>query len=183
MNYKVFVLGPSKSGKTTFAKCFPKLKHIEASTPYRKAFEQERPEISTDSPLWRDEITKFGIHKKLAMPDFCINYVKGEIEKTRFESQIISGIRNPRDFVSLFDYTMDYVVYLQPATTGYSSFDSGLDVIRNYIDWLHVNGLYKKDEKMFYLYPYVDQKTTLYEAVQNLAKEFLITENEFFKMP
>jgi len=59
------------------------------------------------------------------------------------DNVVIDGIRNPRDFINLFNPNKDKVVFVSKEKTEIKStiFEKGIIVIKEYIKWLEENNL------------------------------------------
>ena len=126
---KIFIIGYSNSGKSTFAKQFKKFKHISASSwTSRFGFDK------TD-PSYRRNVTEASTKALKENPDECIDHIKEAIKTA--ENVVIEGIRNPRDFFNLFNPTCDVVMFLKPEGIGISNqFDMGVNLIQDSVAWM-----------------------------------------------
>jgi hypothetical protein len=142
----VFVLGPSRSGKTPMARHLAAatgLRHVKAGAWVRERF--ARPAPADDAPdaeraAFVAAITRFAIDELRADPWVSIDHLAAAGLDV---PSVIEGIRNPMDFVHAFDPRHDVVIWLDAANIAITptAFERGLDVIDAYLAWLAANGL------------------------------------------
>lgn len=136
---KIFVMGSSGTGKTPFATHVAARLHI----PHVRASEWVRRLFRDPGNMTRDEhiaaMTKFSTETLAQDPDACIRFLRDQTK----QPCVIEGVRNPRDFIALFDPRKDVAVFLSKAnhTVQRTEFETGLDVIRDYVAWSAKNGL------------------------------------------
>ncbi len=134
----LFIIGASGSGKTTLTNLFYYRDKISASGWIESKFPEEYKNRLNDKS--RKDITKKSLDSLKEDPNICINYIRNH--NLNYNDFIIDGIRNPRDFISLFDCNKDTVIFLRRlATPAANSFETGIYVIENYINWLISNNL------------------------------------------
>lgn len=101
----IFIIGPSRSGKTTLANHFVKkgYNHIQAS----KTLKEQYP-ITRNEEYGKYVSRLTGISKQLLEenPDHFIDYIKFNM----IENNVIEGVRNPRDFCFLYNPNIDKVI-------------------------------------------------------------------------
>ncbi len=136
-----FILGQSYTGKSPLAKEVARLtgaQHIMAS-------EWVREEYSVPHGTREDfiaGITAYSLQRLQEEPNVCVDYIHAHYDLTR--SSVIEGVRNPQNFVHLFDYRHDHVIELIHVGNPYpkTTFEEGLSVIGSYLDWLSKCGLF-----------------------------------------
>ncbi|TSC82432.1 MAG: hypothetical protein G01um101419_588 [Parcubacteria group bacterium Gr01-1014_19] len=139
---KIFVIGMSNSGKTTLAKKIAELYGLEclsASEWVRTA----SPEFA-DGPKSDDQVaamTEFTIATLKKNPKITVDFLNDKYDLTK--SYVIEGVRNPGDFIRLFNPVTDYVVFITNNNNALKAtlFEEGIGVIRKYLDYLSSNGL------------------------------------------
>lgn len=144
-NFKnIFIIGPTKSGKTTTAKQLanilkrPEDSVISMSEFFRKAFEDK----NVYQNISRDDISKFSL--TILQKDININlkYVEEKNKNLGYDQYIYEGFRNPYEFMKLFNPETDFVFFLNPSSTMTKGFYSstfektGLATISKNILWL-----------------------------------------------
>lgn len=143
---KIFLMGLPGSGRTTVAKSFDSTtyKVIDAFTWYQKAF---------DTNSLNEEQAADLISNQLKInPLLFINKIKDDItlfnQVDKVNNFVIDGIKSPRDFIDLFDYNKDYVVFLNRIDNNFQYKDHdtiAISVMRDYCYWLSSADLLPKD--------------------------------------
>lgn len=140
----IFIIGGSGSGKTTISKtllsCLPfeNTKYIEASS-YLKTF-LDYPVIS-DNDNRSKKLTKFSLKKLKENPNCIVSLIQKDLDA---EINIISGIRNPNDFIKLYDPLKDLVIISTAKTK--TPFESvGIKAILSYLKFVSKFNLNKID--------------------------------------
>jgi len=156
---KIFIVGAPQSGRTTVAKALCQSKdyqYIEAVSWVRSTFrepkEGEYPQQYSDEfHAWFSQRLK--INPNLITDNICnsINaYGKYAEDAYRF---VIDGIQSPRDFVSIFDYNKDLVVFLNRTNNEaeYRDYQNiGVSVMRDYCFWLSSADLLPREQWLEY---------------------------------
>jgi hypothetical protein len=142
----VFVLGPSRSGKTPMARHLAAalgLRHVKAGAWVRERFATPAP--ADDAPdaeraAFVAAITRFAIDELRADPWVSIDHLAAA---GLHVPSVIEGIRNPMDFVHAYDPRGDVVIWLDAASIAITPtpFERGLDVIDAYLAWLEASGI------------------------------------------
>jgi hypothetical protein len=149
----LFVLGRSRTGKTPFAAQVALAlgcPHLMASEWVRKRFPPAR---FPDRQSLVDALTRFAVEELKRDPRACIDYIRTHHDLGRFN--VIEGVRNPHDFVHLFDPRRDAVVFLEHTANELrpTAFEGGLGVIETYLDYLRDAGLLSRPDVFVYRYP------------------------------
>jgi len=126
-------MGQSRTGKTPLSARIAaalEMTHIQASEWVKKRFDGTP---YTDRNAYVQAITRFSIEELQREPYACVAYIDHRNDLRR--DCVVEGIRNPHDFVHLFDPRADVAVLLNhvgnPVTR--TAFESGLDVIAEYL--------------------------------------------------
>ncbi|MCA9679356.1 MAG: hypothetical protein H6708_04760 [Kofleriaceae bacterium] len=143
---KVFVLGRSASGKTPMAQRLAAalgLAHVPASAWVRARFpgaDRRGDGTPATRQAFVEAITRFSTVELARDPFVCLDHLAAHHDLT---ACVIEGVRNPFDFVHLFDPRTDAVVTLAHGNTALTAtgFEAGLDVIDAYLAWLDGCGL------------------------------------------
>ncbi len=134
---KVFVLGRSGCGKTPFAKRVAEAtgaNHVMASEWVRSRFPL------TGGPGTRDDhiaaLTSFSVEELRRNPAVCVEFLAAKHDLTK--PSVVEGVRNPYDFIRLYDPRTDVVAFLENRANALkeTEFESGLGVIRAHLEFL-----------------------------------------------
>jgi adenylate kinase family enzyme len=152
---KIFVIGMPESGRTTVAKELCQLKnhlYIDASSWTKSTFRDQLP--NEHDQQYQDEL-HYWINNRIKLdPNLIISNVNNSINGYNWESKssdlvfVIDGISSPRDFISLFDFNKDLVVFLNRTgnQSEYKDYESiGVSVMRDYCFWLASADLISKE--------------------------------------
>lgn len=141
--HQVFLIGPTKSGKSTLAQKMVEHGFIiyEAGAWARKNFQEEFPgNYDEMCPKFKDELTKFAMSK--LEKDYLYSFKKYQefLEAHPNEKKIvIAGVRNPDDFINMQAISpKNHVIFLQTSkkhTGSLAKFESGISVIFEYVKW------------------------------------------------
>ena len=138
---KIFVIGNSGVGKTPLSKEIENrygFKYISASRKIKTLIPSKILTLKKiDRKKYTNEITAFSLSLLRKDPFIIINDLRME------DNVVIDGIRNPRDFINLFNPNKDKVVFVSKEKTEIKStiFEKGIIVIKEYIKWLEENNL------------------------------------------
>ena len=140
---KLLILGPSQSGKTTLAKQIAQtygFAHISASEWIKQSWPPS-PEDFPHRNAYIQAITDYSLTALRQSPHACIDYIRDRLPHSG--STVIDGIRNPHDFIHLFDWQSDRCLSLiyQHCPVPSNEFEQGLVVIEAYLNWLLTNRL------------------------------------------
>lgn len=123
----LFIIGSTKSGKTTLAKTIAESNHIEASYDLKEKFPIKSYEDKSDYVC---RITQEAINILKEDPDYFYNHIKSKIVNDKLN--VISGVRNINDFIKLFNIETDKVLLLN--CSPFTLFEEyGLNAIVDYI--------------------------------------------------
>ena len=134
---KVFIIGATKSGKTTLAEKLSKkynFKHIKASALIRDIFPKNESDFKSKQEF-TEAITKFSLDINRKDPYIVSRYLR--TSNNLDQNCIIEGIRNPNDFFELFDIANDKVILLKHENNDLkeTEFEKGIEVIKDYLLW------------------------------------------------
>jgi hypothetical protein len=171
---KVFVLGRSRTGKTPFAKRVAEATgaaHLMASEWVRSRF-PDTGHATRDAYV--QAITAFSLEELRRDPSICVDYIRAHHDLTR--PCVIEGVRNPYDFVHLFDPRADQVVLLDHRKNDLTEtvFERGLDVIRRTLDHLAATGLLARPVVAF-------AYDEIWEGVEAAIHDFLAAHGDALK--
>lgn len=160
---KIFILGRSGSGKTPFARKISQaldFQYIPASEWVKDLFDR----TIEDRNRYIETMTCFSLQALRQRPTRCIEFIKSRYDLCT--PSVIDGIRNPHDFINLYDPTVDLVVFLECLAnhTHETVFEKeGLKVIRQYLEFLNKTGILAQQEGTStvknYVFDYYSQNT------------------------
>lgn len=138
----VFFIGPTKVGKSTLAwtLCFETpdvyLVPVQASKWIK---EQYSAASFASYPEYVAFLTQKSRELLAKDPDCAVKRIKQSFNCCG-GGCLIEGVRNPRDFMQLFDYRKDLVVFLsRNGMEVVNEFEEGIEVIKQYVKWLEKN--------------------------------------------
>lgn len=129
----VFLIGMPQSGRTTVGKAIDSFSYVHISD-----------NLNILAPFKSEEKHSFILDSLRLNPNICIDECKYDLINNFY---IVDGIISPRDFITLFDYNKDVVVFLnrmdhQPEYQDYQNI--ALAVMRDYCFWLSSANLLPK---------------------------------------
>ena len=159
MNY--FIIGNTKSGKTGVAKIlqrkYKNLDFLSASEMIKIEFIKKYPERFENLDDYVKTITDFSVDLLQKDPKANAKYLKVKLQQSKQnkgKSFIIDGLRNPIDFMEIFNPLEDVIIYIDNydriPKTNFEEY--GINAIRSYFGFLTVNGMLKN--KIIHLYGY-----------------------------
>lgn len=176
----IFIVGLPRSGRSTVAKAlienYPNWSYIDAVSWLRLEF---RPQKDNEHlHQYEDEFQNSFTQKMLSNPSFVSERVNKLVLLDRNKSNfIIDGIISPKDFVSLFDYTKDVVVFLNRIDNDYDMVDHeniGISVIRDYCFWLASAGLINKNKWLEYNFKISGEQSEFVKALGSKNSVFIV---------
>lgn len=134
---KIFIIGISKTGKSTLSKYLSEkynIEHIQASKSIRNTFKYKEEDYNSQQEFI-EAITEYSIKLNQKEPYFISNYIINNYNLKK--DVLIEGIRNPNNFFSLFDITKDKVIILDYLNNKIekTNFEQGIDIIKEYLKW------------------------------------------------
>jgi hypothetical protein len=150
---KIFVVGLPRSGRSTVAKALMEAhgyRYIDAMSWVRSSFRKSEP--GEHPHQYEDAYQLHLAQLRLDDPWFVTDYIVEEIH-SRTEIFVIDGLTSPKDFVELFDYQRDIVVFLNRTDNEHEYRDHeniGVSVIRDYCFWMSAAGLLRKERWLEY---------------------------------
>jgi adenylate kinase family enzyme len=144
---KIFIIGLPRSGRTTVAKSIVEAQgfhYIDAMSWVRSGFRQ--PIVGEHPHQYEDEYQQYLTKRMIVNPDFIRDHIRemmkvAEDPKATF---VIDGVASPQDFMSLFNYLEDMVIFLNRTDNDHDYRDHeniGNSVIRDYCFWMSAAGV------------------------------------------
>lgn len=157
---KVFIIGLPKSGRTTVAKALnkevPDSCYVSAFDWLLSTFREANPKETSEE--YRLAFFDFVNTRLILNPYLLIDNLYDVIDVNKKEASkfIIDGLNSPKDFIHLFNYNEDMVVFLN-RTNGpdyIEGFDQiAVNVIRDYCLWLASRNLLQKTSWLEFNFP------------------------------
>src|SRR5579885_3440038 len=154
---KIFVIGLPKSGRSTFAQALAqhnKTQYIDATTWIRSTFRERRD--GEHIQQFEDEYHRYLSMRMMVNPWFVVDHVFDQIkihQEEKIKHFVIDGLFAPKDFVHLFDYREDMVIFLNRTDNETETKDHetiGVSVMRDYCFWMSSANLLPKDRWIEY---------------------------------
>ena len=133
----IFVIGKSKTGKTTVSSKIAQaldIQHVTVSTIFREIVNEN------DFETRQEFIEKISYVSETMIehdPYVVVNYVNSMTANT---SSVVEGFRNPFEFIKIFNPSEDKVVFLnggKHVLSYQSKFENGVDLIYKNLKWMH----------------------------------------------
>lgn len=180
---KVFIVGMPASGRTTVAKALcqdKRYRYVDGSSWVKSTF---RPQKEGEHPQqYHDEYHTWFVSRLKHNPDLCLHPMTDAM--TFYEAiggeeydYIVDSIVGPRDFVNMFDYNEDVVVFLDCInnTTEYKDYENiGVSVIRDYCFWLSAASLLPKDRWLEYKFQIPGEDSSYVKVLGSKNSVFIV---------
>ncbi len=177
---KIFIIGLPASGRTSIAKSLSEGNYcyVDAGswlkTSFRPPQEKEHPEHYHDAyHVWL-------VNRMKEHPNLVVDNVTEAIHAYHDDSKIfiIDGVTSPRDFAALFDYTRDFVCFLNRTDdqeTRVKDYEKiGISVIRDYCYWLAAADLLVPERWHEYNFRITNTATERFRAMGSKNRVFII---------
>lgn len=153
---KIFVLGLSNSKKTDFCKalydeCNLDINYIHMTDWVKSTFRAIKPNESEQD--YELDFIKYLLFRLNINSNLLLNNALDILKVNEKNISIIEGFFSPKDFISLFDYKNDIVVFLNRVdnTKSFSPEEYlSFGIIKDYCYWLSLNNLLPKDKWIEY---------------------------------
>lgn len=177
----IFLIGLPKSGRTTMAKAITESgthKYIDAASWVKATFRERQPKEPLQQYL--DEYYSYLAKRLNANPYFVMDNVYDlmksyEEEKLPF---IVDGLFSPKDFVHLFDYRADVVVFLNRTDNeGEHHRDQdaiGVSCIRDYCFYLASANLLPRNRWLEYNFKIPGEDTDFVKQLGSKNSVFIV---------
>lgn len=135
----IFIVGLPVSGRTTVAKTISNnlgFFYIDSASWLKSTFRDQNVEESDQQ--YTESYNTYLVNRLKLDPDLFSRNIK-DIIKSSNDTFIIDGLLNPRDFIQLFNYNEDVVVFLNRTDNEAEYKDNeniAISVIRDYCFWV-----------------------------------------------
>ncbi len=135
----IYIVGYTGSGKSTLANEISDLDGTHVIYFPHSVGQYFKSLVAPATPDYTQAVTNKSLEILAKDPDFVIKYYKSK-GNCHGGGVIVDGLRNPRDFIHLFDHNSDLVVFLdREGLEAKTEFETGVDVIKEYVGWLNSN--------------------------------------------
>jgi hypothetical protein len=147
---KIFILGRPESGRSTVAEALCQDRqycYVDGSHWVKQTFRPKRDEEHIEQ--YHDAYHQYFVDRLMGDSNLCLRNIQDTILSNPSDRYVIDGIVAPRDFVTLFDYNHDFVVFLnrngeeEIQMKDYEKI--GVSVMRDYCFWMSSAGLFTKE--------------------------------------
>lgn len=151
---KIFLIGLSKSGRTTIANSLAEIEgnyYISAMDWLRSTFRSRQDK--EDHLDYERSFAEYLSERIKVNPYLIADNIEQIIKSCPSKNYIIDGLSNPQNFTKLFDYNQDMIIVLNRLDNDVDSTDQdniALNVIRDYCYWLSSMNLLPKDSWVEY---------------------------------
>lgn len=180
---KVFIVGMPESGRTTVAKALcqdQRYRYVDGSTWVKSTF---RPQKEGEHPQqYHDEYHTWFLDRLKRKPNMCLDHVTDAIAfyegvcGPEFDI-VIDGVVGPRDFINLFDYNEDIVVFLDRTNNAseYKDYENiGVSVIRDYCFWMSAATLLPRERWIEYKFQIPGEESDYIKALGSKNSVFIV---------
>lgn len=156
---KIFIIGLPKSGRTTIAHALvegDRRAYVDAASWVRSTFRSRRDDEHVQQ--FEDEYHRYLSMRMMVNPWFISEHVWDQIKVAEADKKkvfIVDGVFAPKDFIQLFDYREDVVVFLDRTDNEAEVRDHeniGVSVIRDYCFWMSSASLLPRERWLEYKY-------------------------------
>jgi hypothetical protein len=151
---RIFVIGASHTGKSPLAKRLAEalgVRCVSAGAWVRERFAEPRPAddaSASERSSHVEKLTAFALAELRRDPHVSVASLAARLRPD--EDAVIEGMRNPYDFIHVFDPRTDHVIALFGPPAVASPFDRGIDPLLAYLDWSIEMGLCDAKRKRVY---------------------------------
>ena len=177
---KVFIVGLPKSGRTTVAKALVKAhdwKYIDAMSWVRSTFRAHKD--GEHLQQYEDDYQQYLTKRTMINPWFVSDHI-AEMMRVGGDNNnifVIDGVASPKDFVSLFDFREDIIIFLNRTDNEYEYRDHeniGTSVIRDYCFWMSAAGLLTKNRWLEYNFKMLGEDSNYIKAMGAQNSVFIV---------
>lgn len=177
---KIFIIGLPKSGRTTVSQAIAAhfhARHIDATSWLKESFRarQEGEHIHH----YEDDYDNFLSIRRLTNPNLITNHVRDTIKSYQEVDNIfvIDGMASPKDFIEMFEYRQDVVIFLNRTDVEAEFKDHeniGISVMRDYCFWMASAGLLPKNRWLEYNFKIPGEEADFVKELGSKNSVFII---------
>lgn len=176
---KVFILGLPETGTDSVAQALcqdTQYCYVDGFNWTRQTFRSIRDEEHIEQ--YHDEYHRYITNRLLNDADLYLRNIIQTIKSNQSNHYVIDGMATPRDFVGLFDYTQDYVVFLNRIDNedvrikDYEKI--GVSVMRDYCFWLSSAGLLNRSRWLEYNFKMINGDPNRFKEMGSKNSVFIV---------
>jgi hypothetical protein len=175
---RIFIIGLPKSGRTTVSKAVAEaggFGYIDAMSWIRSTFRPRKE--GEHSQQYEDEYQQYLTKRMMVNPNFISDHVQEMMKVGGHDNFVIDGIVSPKDFMTLFNYQQDIVVFLNrtdedPEGKDYEKI--GVSVARDYCYWMSAANLLTKDRWLEYNFKIPGEDSAFVKAMGTHNSVFIV---------
>lgn len=173
---RVFIVGLPGSGYDIFSKAlFQELgmPYIDACSWVKYIFRDKKP--SEHEQQYQESFDEFLTERLKIDPDLYLNHITSSLQIYQ-DNVVISGLYSPREFIKLFDYTKDIVVFLNRTDIDSVKEENsiGISVIRDYCYYLASCKLLPRERWIEINYKLAGEESDFVKALGSKNSMFLV---------
>jgi hypothetical protein len=177
---KVFILGLPESGRSTVATALcqdSQCCYVDGSHWVKQTYRSKRDNEHIEQ--YHDAYHQYFVNRLMSDPDMCIRNIEDTILSVQSNFYVIDGLASPRDFATLFDYTQDFVVFLNRTdnedvrSQDYEKI--GVSVMRDYCFWMSSARLLPRNRWHEYNFKIVGGPVDRFKAMGSKNSVFVVS--------
>lgn len=176
---KIFILGLPQSGRTVVAKAISqnnKYYYIDSSHWFKDTY---RPKLANEHiEQYHDTYHQYVLDRLINDPNLFSRHIINIITNSLENNFVIDGTVTPRDFITLFDPSQDFVVFLNRIDNediqvkDYEKI--AISVMRDYCFWLSSANLLSRDKWHEYNFKMTNGNMDRFKVMGSKNKVFIV---------
>lgn len=175
---RIFIVGLPKSGRTTVSKAVTEalgFGYVDAMSWIRSTFRSRKEDEHPQQ--YEDEYQQYLTKRMMVNPNFISDHIQEMMKVSDKDNFVIDGIVSPKDFMTLFNYQQDIVVFLNrtdedPEGKDYEKI--GVSVTRDYCYWMSAANLLNKDRWLEYNFKIPGEDSDFVKAMGTHNSVFIV---------
>jgi hypothetical protein len=173
---RVFIIGLPENGCDIVSKALCQeleMPYIDACSWVQHIFRDKKTDEHEQQ--YQELFDEFLTEKLKIDSDLYLNHITSSLQIYQ-NNAIISGLHSPREFVKLFDYTKDIVIFLNRIDTDSvkEEYSIGISVIRDYCYYLASSKLLTRDKWIEINYKLLGEESDFVKSLGSKNSIFLV---------